>query len=151
MRISIIGSRLCALCVLVAAMLPLAGCGSKGTAVPQFQVRGKVLSQGGEPAAGAIVVLHPVSKTNGASPYPPRGVADKDGAFVVGSRMTGDGAPEGDYAVTLVWPAEQDAKKQFDDKTPPDRLKNRYNDVKNAKWNIHVAAGTNTLEAFTVE
>ncbi len=74
----------------------------------------------------------------------------KDGTFVVGSRTTDDGAPEGDYAVTIVWPGEQDPKKEFEN-TPPDRLENRYNDLKHAKWNIHVAAGANTLEAFTVE
>ena len=77
-------------------------------------------------------------------------MVEKDGTFVVGSRTTDDGAPEGAYAVTIVWPAEDDPAKQFEN-TPPDRLKNRYNDVKNAKWNIHVAAGTNTLEEFTVE
>ena len=149
MRLSILGSRLFALGFLVSATLPWAGCGSGGSAIPQFKVHGKVLSHG-EPAVGAIVVLHPVNKTGAASPYPPRGVVEKVGAFVVGSRTTNDGAPEGDYAVTIIWPEDQDPKKQFDN-TPPDRLKNRYNDATHAKWNIHVAAGTNTLEAFTVE
>jgi hypothetical protein len=148
MRLSIVVSRAGALCLL-AATLPWAGCGSGGPTVPQFKVRGKVLSHG-EPATGAIVVLHPVNKTAGISPYPPRGVVEKDGAFVVGSRTKDDGVPEGDYAVTIVWPAEQDPKKQFDN-TPPDRLKSRYNDVKHAKWNVHVTAGTNALEAFSVE
>ncbi len=99
---------------------------------------------------GAIVVLHPRNKAGTASPYPPRGVVGNDGTFVVGSRTTDDGAPEGEYAVTIVWPEEQDAEKEFDN-TPPDRLKNRYNDVKHAKWNVHVTASSNTLEAFNVE
>lgn len=140
----------CALCLLaVAATLPWAGCGSRGSAVPLYKVQGTVLSHG-EPAAGAIVVFHPLEPAGAASPYPPRGVVENDGTFVVGSRATADGAPAGDYAVTIVWPGEQDAKKEFEN-TPPDRLKNRYNDVKQAKWNIHVAAGANTLEAFTIE
>ena len=96
------------------------------------------------------MVLHPVNTTAAVSPYPPRGVAGKDGTFVVTSRTTDDGAPEGEYAVTIIWPAEEDPKKQFDN-TPPDRLKNRYNDVERAKWNVHVTAGTNTLEAFNLE
>ena len=57
---------------------------------------------------------------------------------------------EGDYAVTIIWPKDEDPQKQFDN-TPPDRLKNRYNDPKHTKWNVHVAAGANTLETFNVE
>lgn len=149
MRRSMAGSP-CMLCLLAsAAMLPLAGCGASGSGVAQFKVHGEVLSHG-KPATGAIVVLHPVNKTGAASPYPRRGVVEKDGTFAVGSRTTDDGAPEGDYAVTIVWPAEGDPKKQFDN-PPPDRLKNRYNDLKHAKWTVHVTAGTNTLEAFNVE
>ena len=96
------------------------------------------------------MVLHPVDKAGGAASYPPRGVAGEDGTFVVGSRKNGQHAPEGDYAVTIVWPGAQDPKGQSDN-TPPDRLKNRYNDLKHAKWNVRVAAGTNTLEAFSVQ
>ena len=72
--------------------LPWAGCGSRHSAVPQYKIRGKVLSHG-EPAAGAIVVLHPLNKAGAVSPYPPRGVVEKDGTFVIGSRMKDDGAP----------------------------------------------------------
>jgi hypothetical protein len=149
MRLSIVGSRLAALALLaLAATLPWAGCGSNRPSVPQFKIHGKVLSHG-QPAAGAIVVLHPLDKTV-ASLYPPRGVAGKDGAFVVGSRMTDDGAPEGEYAVTVVWPEERDAKKQFEN-TPPDRLANRYNDAKNAKWRIRVSHGENALPPLELD
>ena len=149
MRLSILDSRLGALCFLAAALFPLSGCGAKGPAVPQFKVHGKVLSHG-EPAGGAIVVLHPVNKSSAVSPYPPRGVVEKDGTFVIGSRMKDDGAPEGDYTVTIVWPEEQDPQKQFDN-TPPDRLKNRYNDTKKLKWRIHVTAAENKLEPFELD
>jgi hypothetical protein len=64
--------------------------------------------------------------------------------------MKDDGAPEGEYAVTIVWPAEQDPKKQFDN-TPPDRLKNRYNDTKKSKWQIRVRPGDNGLDPFEVD
>ena len=74
-----------------------------------------------------------------------RAVAGKDGTFVIGSRMKDDGAPEGEYAVTVVWPEEQDPQKQFEN-TPPDRLKNRYNDLKNPKWRIRVSPGENCAD-----
>jgi len=149
MRLSIVGSRLAALGLLtVATTLPWAGCGSNRPSVPQFKIHGKVLCRGA-PAAGAMVVLHPVNKA-GTCPYPPRAVADKDGTFVVGSRLKDDGAPEGEYAVTVVWPEEQDPKKQFEN-TPPDRLKNRCNDAKSPKWRIHVKAGDNAIDSFEIE
>jgi hypothetical protein len=135
--------------VLALLALPLAGCGSSGPAsVPQHAVHGKVVSHG-KPAAGAIVVLHSVDKAN-AGRFPPRGTTDKDGAFVIGSRLKDDGAPEGDYAVTIFWPEEPSNRTAPGD-TPPDRLKRRYNDPKHAKWKVHVAAGDNKLEDFAVE
>lgn len=130
------------------AILPLTGCGHH-SGVSQYQVHGKVLSQG-QPAVGAIVVFHRVDSSAAVSRFPPRGVTGKDGAFVVGSRTTDDGAAEGDYAVTIVWPAEEDPNKHFD-ATPPDRLKNRFNDVKHARWKVHVKAGPNELEAFNLD
>ena len=148
MSMSMAGSRWIRSLLLLTAASALAGCG-RGSGVPQFKVHGKVLSHG-VPAAGAIVVFHPTTKTSGASRYLPRGVAGSDGTFALGSRTTDDGVPPGDYAVTIVWPADEDPKKQFDN-TPPDRLRNRYNDVKHPQWNVHVTEGANTLEAFTIE
>ena len=139
--------RLYPVCLLVIA-LPLAGCGRGAAGRPQYPVHGKVVSQG-QPAAGAIVVLHPVNQPD-ASRFPPRGKTGKDGVFVVGSRLSNDGAAEGDYNVTLIWPEEQDSKSPSEN-TPPDRLKKRYDDVQHAQWRIHVKAGDNALEPFTVE
>ncbi len=133
---------------LLALALPLAGCGG-AAGRPQYQVHGKLVTKDGTPAAGAIVVLHPVKQPD-APRFPPRAVAGKDGVFVVGSRLSNDGAPEGEYDVTLIWPEEQDPKK-FSENTPPDRLNGRYDDVKHAKWHVHVKAGDNALELFTVE
>jgi hypothetical protein len=140
-----------ALCFLAMAFaLPFPGCGgSPAPSRPQYAVRGKVLYRG-QPATQAIVVLHPM---NQAEPprFPPRGVAGKDGAFVIGSRLVSDGAPEGEYAVTIIWPEEQGPKTPIGD-TPPDRLKNHYNNLKHAKWRVHVAAASdNGLETFNIE
>lgn len=139
--------RLYALCLLALA-LPLAGCGGGGAGRPQYPVHGKVVSRG-KPAAGAIVVFHPLNPAD-ATRFPPRGKTDKDGVFVVGSRLSNDGACAGDYDVTLIWPEEQDAKNPGEN-TPPDRLEKRYDNVKRAKWRVHVKAGDNALEPLVVE
>ncbi len=149
MNYSIVRFPACTACILALALLSWTGCGSRVQGIPQYAVHGKVVSKG-QPAAGAIVALHPKDKAAAALPYAPRGIVDKDGSFVIGSRTKDDGAPEGDYAVTIIWPKDEDPQKQFDN-TPPDRLKNRYNDPKHTKWNVHVAAGANTLETFNVE
>ena len=141
-------ARLYPLCLLALA-LPLAGCGGGAAGPPKYQVHGKVLTHDGKPAAGALVVLHPLNQPD-AKRFPPRGTAGKDGVFVVGSRLSNDGAPEGQYDVTLIWPEEQDPKNPSEN-TPPDRLKKRYDDVKHAKWHVRVKAGDNALEPFTVE
>jgi hypothetical protein len=134
--------------VLALFLTPLAGCGSGQPSAPQHSVHGKVQSRG-QPAAGAIVVLHPLNKAD-ARRFPPRGKAGKDGTFVIGSRLADDGAAEGDYAVTILWPEEPSAKTAPGD-TPPDRLKRRYNDPKNPKWKVHVVKGDNALEDFVVD
>ncbi len=150
MRHSTVCSQAYAFCLLaLATMPPLAGCGGPDKpSRPQFAVHGRVMHKG-QPAAEAIVVLHPVDKTK-ASVYPPRGVTDKDGLFVIGSRLKDDGAAEGDYDVTVVWPEDQDPKNPSEN-TPPDRLKGRYNDVKNAKWRVRVSPGKNELETFQLQ
>ena len=134
---------------LLALALPLAGCGRGAAGRPQYPVHGKVVSQG-TPAAGAIVVFHPVNQPKRAR-FPPRGKTDKDGVFFVGSRLSNDGAAEGDYDVTLIWPEEQDPQNPAEN-TPPDRLEKRYDDVLSTpNWRIHVKAGDNALEPFAVE
>ncbi len=137
--------------LLAAAMtLMFSGCGGgSAPSRPQYAVHGKVLYRG-QPAAEAIVVLHPVHQSDPPR-YPPRGVTGKDGTFVIGSRLASDGAAEGEYAVTVVWPEERGAQNPPEN-TPPDRLKNRYNDVEHAKWHVRVAAsGDNALETLNIE
>jgi hypothetical protein len=137
---------------LFAAALPLvfSGCGGGSAPTrPQYAVHGKVLFHG-QPAAHAIVVLNAVNQ-NAPPRFPPRGVTGPDGVFVIGSHLASDGAPEGEYAVTLVWPEEQNPKNPPEN-TPPDRLKNRYNDLKHAKWHVRVAAASdNTLDTLNIE
>src|SRR5262245_54543042 len=81
------------------------GCGAGGDEV--IPVAGKVLVNG-KPAAGARIFFHPQGRSlnrrgNGASPTP-MAVVSEDGAFVPTTYDPQDGLPEGEYAVTLIWP-----------------------------------------------
>jgi predicted small lipoprotein YifL len=96
--------------------LAAAGCGSKGPVL--VPVSGKVLVNG-KPAEHAIVVLHPVT----ASDQPkPRGTVATDGSFTLTTNVTGDGAPPGEYRVTVEqWLAGAKA-----DDPPTSRLPAKY-------------------------
>ncbi len=96
-----------------------------------YPVRGQVFFEG-RPAAGALVVLHPVDDTSPAA-IRPAGYVDDAGnvklmSYLPNTRSTGDGAPPGDYIVTIAWlPADV---KEYLSKHPnselPDKLKGRY-------------------------
>lgn len=76
----------------------LAGC-TRPTGPPCFPVRGTV-TQGGKPLAEVMVVLHPL--TPPTEPFPlPLGYTDAQGRFALQTLGPVDGAPSGEYAITL--------------------------------------------------
>ena len=64
-----------------------------------YPVHGRVLLDG-KPMAGAMIILHPVGDI-GLNGLKPRARADADGWFKVYTYAIGDGAPAGQYAVTI--------------------------------------------------
>ncbi len=83
--------------------LALVGCGGDGkpATVP---AGGKVTFRKTTPPVGALVVFHPTDpateKTIGGKPF---GKVADDGTFKLTSYAEGDGAPEGEYGVTVDW------------------------------------------------
>ncbi|WP_166827788.1 hypothetical protein [Thalassoroseus pseudoceratinae] len=124
---------------LVFVGLLLSGCSSK----PSYQeadvypVSGSV-SVNGKPAAGVIVVFHPqtdTGMTKGNKPYTTTG---EDGTFQVTTYVTGDGAPAGEYIVTLIWPVNPRGPS-------PDRLKGRYAKPEQSEIKVTIQEGENNL------
>jgi hypothetical protein len=112
------------------ALLALSGLGcSRGK--PLYPVTAQIYVDG-RPAAGALVVLHPVNDS-GPAAIRPSGYVDDGGnvklmSFVTATRGTGEGAPAGEYIVTIAWfPTDV---KEYLSKHPntavPDKLKGRY-------------------------
>ena len=85
---------------LLPTLLVVSGCVPE-TRVPVFPVSGKVTFKG-QPAKGAQVVLS-ATRPNEFDDVAPIGVVGDDGSFSVGVYEPGDGAPEGDYVVTVLW------------------------------------------------
>lgn len=88
-----------ALCVV---LLGAAGCSKRAAAdrVPVFPVEGAITLKG-QPMPGAMVVFHP--KTPQENVPAPRAEINKDGVLKVSTYDGGDGAPEGEYVVTVQW------------------------------------------------
>lgn len=95
---------------LAALVLAAAGCGGgKPAAVP---AGGKVTFRKTTPPAGALVVFHPTDPAleGRIAGKPVARVAD-DGTFRLATYAEGDGAPEGEYGVTVDWrPKSKDQK-----------------------------------------
>jgi hypothetical protein len=111
-HVSLTGGRGLRWCI----VLTVLGCG--GPTKATFKVHGTVLDAGRRPAVGAIIVLQPVSPDPNDAARPTATVSE-NGGYALTTYTTGDGAPEGLYAVTVIWPAPR--KTPFD---PPgvDRL-----------------------------
>lgn len=132
--------------------LVAAGCGPAETGEkPVYPVHGEVLFNG-KPAKGAVVMFHPLPLASGRfDMVRSRGTVGEDGSFHLSTYKTGDGAPEGEYAVTVYWPGKRTGKPAADEEgsdLPPDQLGLRFNDPAKTPLKAHVAAPETRLAAF---
>jgi len=81
------------------ALLGCSGDGKKAT----YTVRGQVFDAKKKPATGAMIVFHPVNP-DPKDPAKPSATVDEQGNYTLTTYVTGDGAPAGDYTITIVWP-----------------------------------------------
>jgi len=128
------------------ALFAVAGCGSEGKTIPVYPTSGRLLTDKGEPAAGATVSFHPVGRAE-VLPFVPHGGVGADGTFRLTSYAAGDGAPEGEYAVTVTWRTNSPEG----DPIGPDRLKGKFADPKKPVGRVTVRAGENTLGPFELK
>jgi hypothetical protein len=92
--------RKCLPTVCLGLLVFLTGCGDK--AVPLYPVTGQVMYQG-KPAANAQVVFHDKRPADSIHNLPiPRARTDEQGKFQLSSYQPDDGAPAGEYAVTVM-------------------------------------------------
>ena len=78
-----------------------------------------------KPATGALVVLHPVASAIDHNTRRPSGTVDSTGNVKFSTLSQDDGAPPGDYTVTVVWHDEikgPDNTKELSS----DKLRGRY-------------------------
>jgi hypothetical protein len=122
------------------ALLALGGCG-KSDREPTHPVRGQV-AYNGKPIPHAIVVFHPLTEPGKNVPRP-RATVNADGTFVLATYEASDGAPAGQYAVTIEW--WQSNEKAAPDAPPSNRLPPRYAKTATSGLRVRVEPGDNQI------
>ena len=116
------------------------GCKAPRRAV--FHVQGKVLNWDNKPVSGASVTFIPLD-VSVAEKLRPQGVTDDEGAFTLTTYESNDGAPEGQYVVTIeLRPAREDS---FDSALPPDTFLGKYSDPKSSKYHFRIESRSNNI------
>jgi hypothetical protein len=123
------------------------GC-SSSKQTPVYPVRGQVLLNG-KPLPKAIVTFH---HQNAAPDAPaPSAQTDDEGRYTLTSFQTGDGAPEGDYAVSLVCFRTKELRKGAEEDTARNIVPVRYANAATSKLTAKVTAGPNELPPLQVK
>lgn len=132
---------------LLAVATTLVGCEEDLARVPTHPVQGKVTFNG-KPTPGAMIVLHPKTTSEPAAPKP-TGYVGESGDFVINTYGGNDGAPEGEYDVTVQW--QKLVKKDGEMEAGPNVLPTRYMNPTLSKLTIKIAAGQNQLPPFELK
>jgi hypothetical protein len=132
----------------------VAGCWSNSRPVVN-KVKGQVFFKKTQPASGAFIVFHPKSEVlAGAVNGRPFAFVEPDGSFALTTYGKDDGAPAGEYGVTIVWEVaavKTDLPQIREGKSRgPDQLGGRYGDPGKPRLAATVVAGENEFR-FDVE
>lgn len=115
---------------------------------PVFPVRGQVFFES-RPTPDALVIFHPVNDPDPQAPRP-IGRVGADGRFTTTTYRTDDGAPAGEYLVTITWVKETDRQgaAKEEQKDPVNRLPDRYSKPETSQLRVQIKEGPNDLVPF---
>lgn len=96
---------------------------------PVFPVSGRIVYRG-QPIPDATVCLHPVKSFEDDKPTVlPRATVNSEGAFIVSTYNTNDGAPAGQYHVTVSWAGPLDGLNEDAQDALRERIPRKYLNV----------------------
>ena len=128
-------------------MLPL-GCGGDGLEVVPASGQLLLKKSNGKlvPMESARIVLIPLANAEKYQAFPAAQTGN-DGKFELGTYQKADGAPEGEYKVTVRWSPRKKPKRnvlgQGNWDAGPDKLRGKYSDRKTTTLRATVTAGQN--------
>ncbi len=132
-------------CSLGLSLAAIAGCSAKeAPRLTVFPVRGRILIDR-RPPAGAELTLHPLVALEepGNRSLLPSARVQEDGSFRVGSYLADDGAPAGEYNITLAWP--KITIEGGEEVIGPDQFNGRFNKPTNPIAKIRVKEEENEI------
>jgi hypothetical protein len=124
----------------------IAGCSkTEEGRIPVYPVSGKV-TVNGQSAAGARVVFYGATPDlTGPGTPAPAGTTDENGEFRLRSYDPEDGAPAGEFKVTVDWPEPIPPNVDQEMYRPKDRLQGRYSNPDKSGLRITVPEGGGEL------
>jgi hypothetical protein len=135
---------------IVVALAIIPACGKNGGRVKVYPVQGKVLAHG-TPAEGALVLFYLASNDSTKPRMPiPNATTDSEGVFKLTSYQNNDGAPEGEYKVSIVWP-EAAPTGAHEAASPRDRLAGRYSNPQKSNLSAKVEKGGGEIPPFELQ
>jgi hypothetical protein len=143
--------RFIAVTLLACLTATVPACGTDDQQVAVFPVTGQVLHRG-QPAAGAIVSFHPTAAELKSAGLVISGRTGADGSYQLMTYEEGDGAPAGEYQVSIIWraaPAGNDGDEV--DRSGADRLAGKYQDPALSGLTAEVEEADNRLPPFNLE
>jgi hypothetical protein len=120
----------------------VAGCGdAHPDRLQTYPATGQVLWEG-RPLAGAIVALHPQDSAD-LQLLPARAETDADGKFCLGTYDSEDGAPAGQYRVTVLWYSLLKNGESYE--PGPNVVPARYSDPDETQLTVQISTGENQI------
>jgi hypothetical protein len=116
--------------------------------LPVFPVKGKLLLDG-KPLANANLVFHPrTALPKDASQFLPRGRTNEEGAFALTTYSDSDGAPAGEYRVTVSYRGNHQNQRTNEE---PELLPAAYRNARATMLKAEVKEADNDLPALEIK
>jgi len=143
MRFALIASWFAAFSIFV-----FVGCAEDKHGIEVYPASGKVLVNG-QPADGANVALFGISpELQGPGAPVPTGQTNAEGVFSLTSFESRDGAPAGEFKVTVIWPEPIPPNVDQEMYQPKDRLNGKYSNPQTSKLTATIEPGGGELPPF---
>jgi len=128
-----------------AVCVVLVGCGAANKLPgekPVYQTVGTVTYKG-KPIPDASIRLHPID--GNSETVIPRGTVGPDSKFALTTYRKDDGAPEGEYYVSVSWVGPLDGVDEEDEDRLRERLPKKYTKPETSGVKVTIAADQNEL------
>jgi len=133
--------------VLSSVVAGMIGCGqtTDPNAREVFPAFGSITFKG-EPIPDASVRLHPVNPPEDGKPvFVPRGRVDETGVYSLTTYTADDGAPPGEYRVSVSWVGPLKGVSEDDEDKLKERLPRKYTSAETSGLQVTVSEGENFL------